>query len=118
MIDACSLANNAPKPRSTALSRHCHQHTKISHPDGPPYGGRFSVPLMKSMLEVEVMWHCNGIHACKSFGKRECMLCNQERVYIFKAMKSDDKLLLLNPDLRLSPRCPHKTRFHLFAWKN
>jgi hypothetical protein len=117
--DACSLANKSAKPRSTALSRHCFTHLCISHPDGPPYGSRFSVPLVKSMLDVEVLWHCNGIRASKSFGKRECLLCNQERLYILKAMKSDEgKKLLLNPDLRLSSGCPHKTKFHLFDWED
>ena len=114
--DTCSLANKSKKPRSTAISRHCNQHLSISHPDGPPYGSRFSVPLVKSMLDVEVLWHCNGIRACKSFRKRECLLCNQERLYILKAMKSKDGQKLLNPDLRLGAGCPHKTKFHLFKW--
>jgi len=116
--DACSVANKASKPRSTALSTHMHRHIKISHPDGPPYGTRFSVPIMKAMLDVEVMWHCNGIQACKTFGKRECLLCNQERLFILKAMKGkDESKLLLNPDLRLGSGCPHQTRFHLFDWE-
>ena len=116
--DTCSLANKSPHPRSTELSKHCHMHLGISHPDGPPYrSGRFTTPLVKSMLDVEILWSCNGIRACKSFGKRECLLCNQERLYIMKTMKSKEGANLLNAKLKIGTGCPHKARFHLFGWE-
>jgi len=116
----CAIANKSKyaKVWRTAWSNHANTHLGISHPDGPPYQyvqGRFTVPTVKTMMDFELMWHCNGILASKSFGKRNCILCNQERVEIVRAMKSSKNNQLLNRDLKIGSKCIHKARFHNFT---
>ncbi len=44
-------------------------------------------------------------------------VCNEERLYIMKTMKSKEGPNLLNAKLKIGTGCPHKARFHLFGWE-
>ena len=78
MLVACSVLNKLQNQQSTACSRHFIKHIGISHPDGPPYGSLFRSRDVRCMMEPSIIRYFNGIGAMKSFGKRRCLLCNEE----------------------------------------
>lgn len=116
-FDACSILNKLPNQRSTACSRHFAKHCKISHPDGPPYGSSFRSKDIRCMMNPSIIRKFQGISVMKSFGKRKCLLCNEERAQIVKARNGSKKKRLLNKDLRFGVGCPHITQFHNFCWE-
>ena len=70
------------------------------------------------MMEPSITSAFNAIiRAMKSFGKQQCLLCNEERAQIVKARNGLKRKRLLNTNLRLGVGCPHITKFNTFRWE-
>ena len=72
---------------------------------------------IRCMMEPSIILKYRGIVASKSFGKRSCFLCNEERAQIVKAKNGPKRKRLLNHDLRFGVGCSHISKFHTFCWE-
>ena len=63
--------------------------------------------------DFEILWKGNPINAVKSFGKRSCKLCAQERLAILKATRKDPNIVINNNN-EIYGACRHKPWFHRY----
>ena len=72
-----------------------------------------SPTLIRNFCDFNVLWQGNPFTVIKTFGTNQCILCNQERLQIYKWMKKKPHLLI-NRRSELYGTCRHKPRFHRF----
>ena len=69
--------------------------------------------LIRNMSEIHILWQGNPLSTIKTFGTTNCILCNQERLHIFKWSRTHpDKLI--NNCSEIYGACRHKPKFHRF----
>ncbi len=68
---------------------------------------------MKKLASYHILWRGDPLTAVKTFGTDRCLLCNQERLNIFKWFRlKPDKLI--NKCHEIYGACKHKPKFHRF----
>ena len=72
-----------------------------------------TVGSVRKMVDVKILWQGDPIKCVKSFGKKSCRLCMQERIEILKRSKKDPGRLI-NAKNEMYGACRHKPRFHRF----
>jgi GIY-YIG catalytic domain len=70
--------------------------------------------LQRNSITCKIIWKGNPISAVKTFGTKDCSLCNRERIEILKASRKDPKSLI-NSCNEIYGACRHKPRFHRYA---
>ena len=69
---------------------------------------------IRSLYTLNILWQGDPIRTVKTFGTNHCILCNQERLEIFKRMRTKPNRLINDQD-EIFNTCRHKPRFHRFA---
>ncbi|CAB9517283.1 expressed unknown protein [Seminavis robusta] len=69
---------------------------------------------IRKLYNLKILWQGNPLSTVKTFGTNDCILCNQERLHIFKRMRNKPSTLL-NRCEELFNTCRHKPRFHRFT---
>ena len=69
--------------------------------------------LQRNHIVCSVIWEGNPISTVKTFGTKNCALCNRERLEIFKASKENPESLI-NSCNEIHGACRHKPRFHRY----
>ena len=69
---------------------------------------------IRTLYTLHVLWHGNPLTTVKTFGTNYCILCNQEKLCLFKRMRTKPGRLINDCD-ELFGTCRHKPRFHRFA---
>ena len=94
------------KPSADSFADHFARLTSNFHKPSPT--------LIRNTYTLHVIWKGNPLSTVKTFGTNNCILCNQERLNIFKWMRTKpDKLI--NRCSELFGACRHKPRFHRLA---
>ena len=80
--------------------------------------GSFSIPIIstKKLFDTttsNILWQGKAISAVKTFGTKNCSLCNQERLHIFYRSKKSPGTLI-NFCNEIFGACRHRTRFHRY----
>ena len=70
--------------------------------------------LLRNLMEITILWKGNPLSTVKTFGTNRCILCDKERIHIFKWMRTKPDLLI-NSCNELYGACRHKPKFHRFA---
>jgi len=70
--------------------------------------------LLRNMTTVHKVWKGNPLSTVKTFGTNNCILCNHERINIFKWMRTKPRLLI-NKCSESHGACRHKPKFHRLA---
>ena len=78
----------------------------INFPDPSP-------TLLRNMSTIHIEWDGLPLSAVKTFGTNNCLLCNQERLQIFKWFKTKPHLLI-NSCNEIYGACKHRPKFHRF----
>jgi hypothetical protein len=73
-----------------------------------------STTLIRNLSTMEILWKGNPTTAVKTFGTDRCMLCDQERLHLYKWIKFKPEQLI-NKHSEIHGSCRHKTRFHRFV---
>jgi len=76
-----------------------------------------TIPELREMMEVDILWQGDGIRCSKSFGRADCNLCMKERTEILKLKKKNPKGLI-NSNNEFYGACRHKTKFHRYITAN
>ena len=100
---------------SDSFAKHFAQHFNAKRLDNDESDVKISKTDVRKMVTSEILWQGKAIPTVKTFGKMECRLCMQERLFIYKAMKEDkinNQRLLINSGAELYGACRHKTKFH------
>ena len=67
--------------------------------------------LIRNMATYHILWKGNPLSTVKTFGTNNCILCNQERLNLFKWFKTKpDKLINACPEIY--GECKHRPKFH------
>ncbi len=72
-----------------------------------------SPKLLRSLATFHILWQGNPLSTVKTFGTNHCLLCDQERLHIFKWNKLHPDKLINNHD-EIYGACKHKPKFHRF----
>ncbi len=68
---------------------------------------------LKTLASYHILWRGDPMTAVKTFGTDRCLLCNQERLNIFKWFRlKPDKII--NKCHEIYGVCKHKPKFHRF----
>ena len=70
-----------------------------------------SPKLIRNMSTFHIIWQGNPLSTVKTFGTPHCILCQQERLNIFKWRKTKPSKII-NTCNELYGACRHKSRFH------
>ena len=94
---------------SDTFARHFAEQTQNFHHDP-----RHPTPkLLRQITTLQVLWKGSPLGTVKTFGTRNCLLCNNERLQICKWMRTKPNLLI-NRCTELYGACRHKAHFHRF----
>ena len=101
ICSSCYLGNTQ-QPLKTRTGQHLHDVVKLVNRDesSDSFAAHFAehfkasgtdatVGLAREMVEVKILWQGDPIKCMKSFGKKTCSLCMQERLEILKRSKED-----------------------------
>ena len=67
--------------------------------------------ILKNSYTNKILWQGKSISTVKTFQTNHCMLCNQERLHIFKrSMENPNNLINFKNEI-FGP-CQHKPKFH------
>jgi hypothetical protein len=99
---------NKPAKRSDSYSRHFA--TQLQNWKAIP------PKVQREHYSSKILWQGNPISAVKSFGTQHCILCNKERLAIFKQFKKDPQSLI-NSCGEIYGGCLHKPKFHRYSNK-
>ena len=68
---------------------------------------------LRNSYTSNILWQGKAISAVKTFGTKNCSLCNQERLHIFYRSKKSPGTLI-NFCNEIFGACRHRTRFHRY----
>ena len=74
-------------------------------------------PKLRELAKFEILWQGDPIKVVKTFGKRSCVLCTQERLAIIKAAWKNCNQLI-NSNSEIYGACCHNPKFHRFKENN
>ncbi len=72
--------------------------------------------IQREHYSSKILWQGNPISAVKTFGTQHCILCNRERLEIFKRFKKNPQSLI-NSCGEIFGGCLHKPKFHRYSNK-
>ena len=70
--------------------------------------------IQREHYSSKTLWQGNPISAVKTFGTQHCILCNRERLEIFKRFKKNPQSLI-NSCGEIFGGCLHKPKFHRYS---
>jgi len=70
--------------------------------------------VQREHYSSKILWQGNPISAVKTFGTQHCILCNRERLEIFKRFKKNPQSLI-NSCGEIFGGCLHKPKFHRYS---
>ena len=95
--------------RSDSCARHFARMTHNFHDPSPA--------LLRDMVTFHLIWKGNPLSVVKTFGAPHCLLCQQERLNIFKWMRTKPDELI-NKCNELCGACRHNPAFHRLSSPN
>ena len=79
-----------------------------------PTKSRAFCGVLKNSYTSRILWQGKSISTVKTFQTNHCMLCNQERLHIFKRSMEDPKNLINFKNEIFGP-CQHNPEFHRYT---
>jgi hypothetical protein len=74
---------------------------------------KLSPDLQRNSITCKILWQGNPINVVKTFGTRNCALCNKERLEILKHSMKNPKSLI-NSCNEIYGACRHNPKFHRY----
>ena len=125
-ICKCSYVVNTQQQLKQRINQHCNDVVKLvncgerSDSFASHWGSHFEdgnhdirASDVRELIEVEILWQGSPIKCMRSFGKKTCRLCMEEKLEILKRNKKNPALLI-NSKGEVYGACRHKTKFHRF----
>ena len=105
-----SNTEQAALPPSSTFTRHLVDHLQTVH---DPSEEKVTLPQVRRLVRVNVLWKGNPVGCSKSFGTVHCRLCMKERIFLLKNLHKLPTLLLNNDiGIHRDCNCVQKMRFH------
>ena len=79
--------------------------------------GKLTPGMKRHHRKCEILWRGNPISMVKTFGTRNCALCNRERLEILKRSRKDPNSTI-NSCNEIYGACRHKPKFHWYIKQN